>query len=78
MFSGRNKRIAISLGVRFLIDNGYLAIAQRFVYKTETTGLHLAASRISKALLKELITSTIYKEELKLKYLEAISGKENI
>lgn len=76
-FQDGNKRIAISLGLKFLINNGYLTAAQRFAFKLETISLHTAAGRISKDLLKEIMHSLIYEEDyseaLKLKILEAIS-----
>jgi len=76
-FQDGNKRIAISIGMKFLINNGYLFAARRFAFKMETISLHLAASRINKDLLKEIITSVIkeedFSEELKLKIANAIS-----
>jgi len=78
-FQDGNKRIAISLGMRFLLDNGYLIAIQRFAFKMEIISLHLAASRIEKELLKEIITSVIneedYSEELKLKIVNAINNE---
>lgn len=78
-FQDGNKRIAISLGMRFLLDHGHLAVIQSFAHKMEIISLHLAASRIEKELLKEIITSIIneedYSEELKLKIANAINDE---
>ncbi len=80
-FQDGNKRIAISLGLRFLLDNGYLVAAKQFVYKMETISLHLAAGRIDKEFLKKLINSIVYEDDfsetLKLEYLERITPKED-
>lgn len=74
-FQDGNKRIAISLGMKFLLDNGYLFIVQKFANKMESVSYQLAASRVDKDLLHEIIHSIIfeddYSEELKLKILNA-------
>lgn len=76
-FQDGNKRIAISLGMKFLLDNGFLFAAQRFIFKMEIISLHLAAGRISKDFLKKLIESIVYEEDysesLKIELLECIS-----
>ena len=76
-FLDGNKRIAITLGSMFLLKNGFLEAAQRFLFKMEMISYQLAAGRISKELLKDIIFSVIYEddysEELKLKLIEAIS-----
>ena len=76
-FLDGNKRIAITLGSMFLLKNGFLDAAQRFLYKMEMISYQLAAGRISKELLKDIIFSVVYEddysEELKLKLIEAIS-----
>lgn len=80
-FQDGNKRIAISLGSIFLLKNGYLDTAQRFLFKMETISYHLAAGRIDKVFLREIIDSLIYEEdfseEIKLKLIHCISD-ENI
>lgn len=80
-FQDGNKRIAIALGMKFLLNNGYLFIIQKFAEKMESISYHLAASRISKELLQEIIYSIVYEddysEELKLKIIKAINGIEN-
>jgi death-on-curing protein len=62
-FQDGNKRIAISLGMKFLLDNGYLFAANRFIYKMEIVSLHLAAGRIDKDFLKKLIESIVYEDD---------------
>jgi len=80
-FQDGNKRIAISLGSIFLLKNGYLEAAQRFLYKMETISYHLAAGRIEKEFLQDIIESLVYEEdyseEIKLKLLDCISDGEN-
>jgi len=75
-FQDGNKRIAISLGMMFLIKNGFLESAKRFIYKMEIISYHLAAGRISKELLKEIIYSIVYQKDyseiLKLKIIQSI------
>ncbi|HUI32482.1 MAG TPA: type II toxin-antitoxin system death-on-curing family toxin [Dysgonamonadaceae bacterium] len=79
-FLDGNKRIAIALGMKFLLNNGYLYIIQKFAGKMESVSYHLAASRIDKDLLKEIIHSIIYEddysEELKLKIIKAYNTNE--
>lgn len=74
-FLDGNKRIAIALGMKFLINNGYLFIVQKFAEKMESVSYQLAVSRINKDLLHEIIHSIIYEEdyseELKLKIMKA-------
>jgi len=61
----------------FLLKNGYLAVVKDFLFKMETISYHVAAGRINKPLLREIITSIIYEEdyseELKLKLLNSIT-----
>jgi len=75
-FQDGNKRIAISLGSIFLLKNGYINAAKEFLYKMEIISYHVAASKIDKELLHEIITSIInepyFSEELKLKIANAI------
>ena len=78
-FHDGNKRIAIALGMKFLLNNGYLFIVQKFAEKMESVSYQLAASRIDKELLHDIIYSILheddYSEELKLKIIEAF-GRE--
>jgi death-on-curing protein len=80
-FQDGNKRIAISLGSIFLLKNGYLDAAQRFLYKMETISYHLAAGRIEKEFLRDIIDSLVYEEdfseEIKLKLIHCISDENN-
>lgn len=75
-FEDGNKRISISLGSHFLLLNGYLYCLEKFIREMENISYHLAAGRIDKALLQEIICSIInepdYSEELKLKIFEAM------
>jgi death-on-curing protein len=80
-FQDGNKRIAISLGSIFLLKNGYLDAAQRFLFKMETISYHLAAGRIGKDFLRDVIDSIIYEEdyseEIKLKLIQCMSDEDN-
>ncbi len=75
-FVDGNKRIAISLGMKFLLNNGYVFIVQKFAARMESISYHVAKDNIDKKLLKEIITSIIfeddYSEELKVKIKNAI------
>lgn len=76
-FQDGNKRIAISLGAQFLLLNGYVFAATRFLREMENISYHVAAGRIDKDLLKEVISAVIEDrtedEALKMKILHAIS-----
>lgn len=78
-FLDGNKRISIALGMKFLLNNGYLYIVQKFAKKMESISYHLAASRVDKDLLHEIIYSIIYEddysEELKLRILKTFDSK---
>ena len=80
-FSDGNKRLSITLGVQFLSLNGYLYCIERFLREMENISYHLAAGRIEKELLSEIIYSFIeneedFSEELKLKILLSIDNQE--
>jgi death-on-curing protein len=76
-FQDGNKRIAISVGAQFLLINGYVFVVKRFIHEMENISYHVAAGRIDKDFLKEIITAVINDEmddeTLKLKILLAIS-----
>ena len=76
-FQDGNKRIAIALGMKFLLNNGYLFAVQKFAEQMESISYHLAANRIDKELLRDIIYSIIYEyeysEELKLRIINAIN-----
>lgn len=76
-FVDGNKRLAITLSLDFLLINGYLFAARKFMYNTENISYHVAAGNIDKDLLHEILEAIIYdnwdeNEELKLKYFNAI------
>jgi len=80
-FLDGNKRLSITLGVQFLSLNGYLFCIERFLREMENISYHLAAGRIDKELLAELVHSFLenendFCEELKLKILLAIDNQE--
>ena len=62
--------------MKFLLDNGYLYVIQKFAEKMEMVSYQLAAGRISKELLHDIIYSILfendYSEELKLRILHSI------
>ena len=76
-FQDGNKRIAISLGAQFLLLNGYLSVMQRFFPEMENISYHVAAGKIDKNVLHQIIYAVINdemdNEELKLKILNVIS-----
>ncbi len=78
-FADGNKRIAISLSAQFLLLNGYVFIAGQFIRKMENISYHVAAGKICKELLHEILCATINgdddSEELKLKIINAIEDK---
>ena len=77
-FQDGNKRIAITLSAQMLLFNGYMYCVSSFLREMENISYHVAAGNIDKALLQEIITAHLMKEEgnesLKLKILNAISG----
>ncbi len=81
-FRDGNKRIAISLGAQFLLLNGYVFIASRFMREMENISYHVANGNIDKDLLKEIIRAVIEDrmddEELKLKIIHAIAEGEDL
>ncbi|MCP5244776.1 MAG: type II toxin-antitoxin system death-on-curing family toxin [Burkholderiales bacterium] len=76
-FQDGNKRIAITLCAQILLFNGYMYCTSSFLREMENISYHVAAGRIDKALLQEIITAHLLEEEsdesLKLKILNAIS-----
>ena len=77
-FEDGNKRIAISLSADMLLLNGYVFVAGTFIREMENISYHVAAGKISKELLKEIITAIINEnydnnESLKLEILNVIS-----
>ncbi|QDD66357.1 type II toxin-antitoxin system death-on-curing family toxin [Herbaspirillum seropedicae] len=79
-FQDGNKRIAITLCAQLLLLNGYLYCVSPFIRDMENVSYHVAAGRIDKDLLRELIAATLNDElddeSLKLRLLDAISQQE--
>lgn len=77
-FQDGNKRMAISLGAQFLLLNGYVFIAGKFIREMENICYYVASGKISKEFLIEIIHSIIYEpefsESLKLKIFTSING----
>jgi death on curing protein len=76
-FQDGNKRISISLSAQMLLLNGYLNCTSRFLREMENISYHVAAGRIDKELLRDIIHAVLYEEmdtdeALKLRILEAI------
>lgn len=63
--------------MKFLLNNGYLSFIQRFASKMEMVSYQLAAGRINKDLLRDIIASILtaedYSEELKIRIKNSIS-----
>ncbi len=78
-FQDGNKRIAITLGAQFLLINGYVFIVPRFIREMENISYHVAANRIDKDLLHQIITEILnldeLSEETKLRIFNAISDE---
>ena len=78
-FTDGNKRIAISLGAEFLLINGYVFIAGKFIRYMENISYHVAAGHIDKDLLGRIVSALLdgkeEDESLKLEILNAIQGE---
>lgn len=79
-FEDGNKRIAISLCTQMLLINGHVFITE-FIRTMENVSYHVAAGRIEKNLLRDIFDAVLNdeyeeNEELKLRYLHAISEPE--
>jgi death-on-curing protein len=79
-FQDGNKRIAITLAAQMLLFNGYLYCTSAFIREMENISYHVAAGKIDKDLLKDLIAAqladALEDEELKLRLFNAISSEE--
>jgi death-on-curing protein len=78
-FQDGNKRIAITLSAQFLLLNGYMYCVSDFMREMENVSYHLAAGKIDKELLHDLIDAVINRtidenEALKLRLLQAIEN----
>jgi len=76
-FEDGNKRIAITLSAEFLLKNGYMSVASLFFKEMENISYHVAAGKISKELLHEIMNLILrgqydQDEEIKLKIYNAI------
>ena len=76
-FEDGNKRLAITLSAQFLLKNGYLLVAQSFLREMENISYHVAAGKIGKELLHDILDSILKgqfenDEELKLRIINAI------
>ena len=77
-FADGNKRLAITLSTLFLLQNGYLGIAQTFLANMENISLNVAASKIDKELLHKIMMAIMNEtyesdEELKLEIYNSIN-----
>ena len=76
-FEDGNKRIAITLSAQMLLLNGYLYCVESFLREMENISYHVAAGRIDKALLGDILSAAINDslddEALKLRIFHAIS-----
>jgi death on curing protein len=76
-FLDGNKRIAITLCAHMLLLNGYLYCVGTFLRKMENISYQVAAGKIDKDLLRDIIVATISEnlddEALNLRILHAIS-----
>jgi len=77
MLKDGNKRMAIVLSAQMLLDNGYLYCADRFIREMENISAHVAAGRIDKRLLPDIIKDFIENNEdeaIKLRIIDATEG----
>ncbi len=78
-FEDSNKRVALTIGVCFLVHNGYYWHAYSFMQCMEAIIYHVAAGRIDKELLKRIIACFManedYPESLKLEIIHAIDDQ---
>ena len=78
-FADGNKRLAITLTTFFLLKNGYMLIAKNFIAKMENISYHVAAGKVKKDLLNEIMTAIFNgeydgNEEIQLKIYNAIKN----
>lgn len=77
-FLDGNKRLAIVLCTQMLLFNGYLYCANCFLREMENISYHVAAGKINKDLLREIIEACLNgemeAESLKIKIIDAISS----
>lgn len=77
-FVDGNKRIALSASIDFLNLNGYGFVLNKFIREMENYSIYVAAGRVDRELLTEIIRSVIYEddfsESLKFKIIDATSN----
>lgn len=78
VFADGNKRLSVTVGALFLLQNGYMNCMNRYMSEMENISNHLALGHIDGGLLQECLSSILngepdFQEGLKLRYLEAIS-----
>jgi len=77
-FQDGNKRIAITLCAQMLLFNGYMYCVSDFLHDMENISYHVAAGKIDKDLLRDLIAATLVDamddETLKLRLLGALTA----
>ena len=78
-FLDGNKRIALTIGVFFLLQNGYYCAAQNFMEKVETIIYHVASGKVDRELLNEVLICVVngfdYSDELKIDLAHRISDE---
>lgn len=78
VFADGNKRLSVTVGALFLLQNGHMSCMNRYMAEMENISNHLALGHIDMDLLEECLSSILngepdFQEDLKLRYLEAIS-----
>lgn len=78
-FEDSNKRVALTIGMCFLVHNGYYWHAYGFMQCMEAIIYHVAAGRIDKELLQRIIACFManedYPEDLKLEIIHVIDDQ---
>lgn len=78
-FEDSNKRVALTIGMCFLVHNGYYWHAYGFMQCMEAIIYHVAAGRIDKELLQRIIAYFManedYPEDLKLEIIHVIDDQ---
>ena len=78
-FEDSNKRVALTIGMCFLVHNGYYWHAYGFMQCMEAIIYHVAAGRIDKELLQRIIACFManedYTEDLKLEIIHVIDDQ---
>jgi death-on-curing protein len=76
-FNDGNKRTSIAVGSFFMELNGLDALVTKFILCMENIAVHIAANKIDKNLLGEIIVSILteddFSESIKLRMIDALS-----